>query len=223
MSSNMEAWNCFKLMVSVAIASQPRAGVNVLKIGTVSGEASLLAILCLIPNTMGRALSKAAAHAAETLASGCGVHPAEFSIVNTDVQQISEIGAAAPALRSHFGSIVEIRVAQESALAGTGAAWNPNLHSSDMPVVNGRRPKMAIEGVDLRISLQRLLTVLVLTIVPLSMVGLFVTDRGDKALERTVGSHFKMIADSKAGQISQFINDVVIAMGGLAAAPVVKE
>jgi Cache domain len=82
---------------------------------------------------------------------------------------------------------------------------------------------MAIEGVDLRISLQRLLTVLVLTIVPLSIVGLYITDRGDRALEQTVGSHFKMIADSKAGQISQFINDVVIAMGGLAAAPVVRE
>src|SRR5260370_621688 len=82
---------------------------------------------------------------------------------------------------------------------------------------------MAIEDVDLRISLQRLLTVLVLTIVPLSIVGFYVTDRGDNALGQTVGSHFKMIADSKAGQISQFINDVVIAMGGLAAAPVVGE
>ncbi len=62
-----------------------------------------------------------------------------------------------------------------------------------------------------------------LTIVPLSIVGLYVTGRGDKALERTMGSHFKMIADSKAGQISQYINDVVIAMGALAAAPAVME
>jgi hypothetical protein len=82
---------------------------------------------------------------------------------------------------------------------------------------------MAKEDVDLRISLQRLLTVLVLTIVPLSIVGFYVTDRGDKALEQTVGGHFKMIADSKAGQTSQFINDLAIAMGGLAAAPGVRE
>ena len=39
---------------------------------------------------------------------------------------------------------------------------------------------MATEGFDVRISLQRLLTVLLLTIVPLSILGLYLTTQGDK-------------------------------------------
>src|ERR1700730_2133772 len=82
---------------------------------------------------------------------------------------------------------------------------------------------MATDGFDLRISLQRLLVWLILTIVPLSIFGLYITARSDKALELAVGSHFKMIADSKAGQIGQFVNDLVVEMGALASAPAVRE
>ena len=76
---------------------------------------------------------------------------------------------------------------------------------------------MATEGVDVRISLQRLLIGLLLTIVPLSVAGLYITDRGDKALQQAIGSHFKIIADSKADQISQFVNDALMAVGAIAA------
>ena len=82
---------------------------------------------------------------------------------------------------------------------------------------------MATEGVDVRISLQRLLIGLLLTIVPLSVAGLYVTDRGDNALQQSIGSHFKIIADSKADQISQFVNDAVMEVGAIAAAPAVTE
>jgi hypothetical protein len=82
---------------------------------------------------------------------------------------------------------------------------------------------MATEGVDVRISLQRLLIGLFLTIIPLSVAGLYITDRGDKALQQAIGSHFKIIADSKADQIAQFVNDTVMAVGAIAAAPAVTE
>ena len=82
---------------------------------------------------------------------------------------------------------------------------------------------MATEGVDVRISLERLLVGLLLTIVPLSVAGLYVTDRGDNALQQAIGSHFKIIADSKADQISQFVNDAVMEVGAIAAATAVTE
>src|ERR1700752_4332609 len=82
---------------------------------------------------------------------------------------------------------------------------------------------MATEDVDVRISLQWLLIGLLLTIVPLSVAGLYITDRGYKALQQAMGSHFKIIADSKADQISQLVNDAVTVMGEIATAPTVTE
>ena len=82
---------------------------------------------------------------------------------------------------------------------------------------------MATEGFDVRISLQRLLVGLILSIVPLSILGFYITAHSEKALEVAVGSHFKIIADSKAGQIGQFVNDLVVVMGALASVPDVRE
>jgi hypothetical protein len=82
---------------------------------------------------------------------------------------------------------------------------------------------MTTEGFDVRVSLQRLLIGLILAIVPLSILGFYITARSEKTLELAVGSHFKMIADSKAGQIGQFVNDLVVVTGALASAPAVRE
>ncbi len=82
---------------------------------------------------------------------------------------------------------------------------------------------MATEGFDVRISLQRLLVGLILSIVPLSILGFYITAYSEKALELAVGGHFKIIADSKAGQIGQFVNDLVVVMGALASVPAVRE
>ena len=82
---------------------------------------------------------------------------------------------------------------------------------------------MAAEGFDVRISLQRLLVGLILSIVPLSILGFYITAHSEKALELAVGGHFKIIADSKAGQIGQFVNDLVVVMGALASVPAVRE
>src|SRR5437870_11523444 len=82
---------------------------------------------------------------------------------------------------------------------------------------------MATAGFDVRISLQRLLVGLIFSIVPLSILGFYITAYSEKALELAVGSHFKIIADSKAGQIGQFVNDLVVVMGALASVPAVRE
>jgi Cache domain len=82
---------------------------------------------------------------------------------------------------------------------------------------------MATEGFDVRISLQRLLVGLILTIVPLSILGLYITARSDRLLQLAVGNHLKIIAESKAGQTGQFVNDLVVVMGALASAPSVRE
>ena len=82
---------------------------------------------------------------------------------------------------------------------------------------------MATEGFDVRISLQRLLVGMLLVIVPLSILGLYITTHSDKVLQSTVGNHFRIIAESKAGQIGQFVNDLVVIMGALASSPAVRE
>ena len=78
---------------------------------------------------------------------------------------------------------------------------------------------MATEGFDVRISLQRLLVGLILSIVPLSILGFYITAYSEKAVELSVGSQFKIFADSKAGQIGQSVNDLVVVMCALASVP----
>src|SRR2546425_8136945 len=82
---------------------------------------------------------------------------------------------------------------------------------------------MSTDGFDVRSSLQRLLAGLISSSVPLSILGFYITAYSEKALELAVGGHFKIIADSKAGQIGQFVNDLVVVMGALASVPAVRE
>src|SRR6266567_3756012 len=79
------------------------------------------------------------------------------------------------------------------------------------------------QGFELRISLQRLLTGLVLIIVPLSIVGLYITSQSDTNLERAVGTHFKTVAEAAAAEAAQFMTDRVIDVGIMAVEPAVVE
>lgn len=82
---------------------------------------------------------------------------------------------------------------------------------------------MAGESLELRISFKRLLIGLLLTVVPISLAGLYAITRSDQELRRTVGSHFKIFAEVAAWEVSQFIHDRVLDTGKLAAAgPVVE-
>src|SRR5258708_6262049 len=75
------------------------------------------------------------------------------------------------------------------------------------------------DGFELRISLQRLLTVLVLVIVPFSAVGLYLTHQSDKNLERTVGAHFETLAEALALETAHFITDRMMDLGVMAVEP----
>lgn len=75
----------------------------------------------------------------------------------------------------------------------------------------------------IRLPLLKLLIGLVLTLVPICAVGLYAISHTEKAMDRTVGNHFRTIAQSTASEVSQFINDRVLSVGTMAANPVVTE
>ncbi len=77
------------------------------------------------------------------------------------------------------------------------------------------------ESFEFRISFRRLLIGLLLTVVPISVVALYAITKSDKELQRTIGTHFKIFAESTAKEVSDFIHERVIQVGGMAAAPAV--
>lgn len=60
---------------------------------------------------------------------------------------------------------------------------------------------------DVQISLQKLLTGLIVVIVPLSIVGLYLTSNSDTSLQQNVGAHFKTIAQADSALASQFFGE----------------
>ena len=70
---------------------------------------------------------------------------------------------------------------------------------------------------DVKISLQKLLTALVGLIVPLTIVGLYLTSYSDNRLQQTVGAYFKGMAQADGDLVSQFINDRMADVNTLAA------
>lgn len=75
------------------------------------------------------------------------------------------------------------------------------------------------EKFELRFSLPKLLIGLLLTVVPISLVGLYSILESQKSLERTVGHYFKTMADSTAAATAHFITDRVVEVGVIAAQP----
>src|ERR1700676_2930309 len=82
---------------------------------------------------------------------------------------------------------------------------------------------MLSDNFELRISLQKLLIGRTLSIVPLSVAGLYVTTHSDRSVQQTVGTHFRAIAQAKGDQLSQFLNERVLACAALAADPTVRD
>jgi len=72
---------------------------------------------------------------------------------------------------------------------------------------------------DIQISLQKLLTGLIVVIVPLSVVGLYLTSNADSSLQQTVGMHFRIVAQTDAAAASQFIRDRIIDVSAIAVDP----
>ena len=82
---------------------------------------------------------------------------------------------------------------------------------------------MPFDTLEIRISLQKLLIGLILVIVPLSVVGLYLTSEAETSLKQTIGAHFRSIAQTEGTATSQFINDRVLEVAVLARNPAVAD
>lgn len=71
----------------------------------------------------------------------------------------------------------------------------------------------------LRIPLHKLLIGLLVTVVPISIAGLYSLSQSDRALESAIGAQFKTIATSTASEISRFVHDRVVHVGVVARQP----
>jgi hypothetical protein len=78
---------------------------------------------------------------------------------------------------------------------------------------------MAIDRLEVRVSITKVLVALIVIIVPLSIVGLILTARSDKALDNSIGNDFKTIADMYSSEVSQFVRDRVADVNIMAAEP----
>jgi len=87
-------------------------------------------------------------------------------------------------------------------------------------MANRMEAAMALE---IRLSLQRLLIGLIVVIVPLSILGLYLTSESNGNLRQVVGGHLRTIARTDGVVASQFIEDRVADVSALAAEPAVLE
>ncbi|MGA7625873.1 MAG: hypothetical protein WB630_22760, partial [Candidatus Acidiferrales bacterium] len=78
---------------------------------------------------------------------------------------------------------------------------------------------MPFDSLELRISLQRLLLGLVIVIVPLSLVGLYITSESVSSQEEANGAHVRIVAQAASGTVSQFVDNLVTEIGSIALAP----
>src|SRR5260370_39087431 len=72
---------------------------------------------------------------------------------------------------------------------------------------------------DIQISLHKLLTGLIVVIVPLSVVGLYLTSNADSSLQQTVGMYFRTMAQTEAASTSQFISGRIVDVQAVAGDP----
>lgn len=80
---------------------------------------------------------------------------------------------------------------------------------------------MALDRFEVRVSITKLLLGLIIVIVPLSIVGLILTERSDKALDKSIGTDFKTVAEMYGNEVSQFIPDRILDLKTIAADPAI--
>jgi hypothetical protein len=79
------------------------------------------------------------------------------------------------------------------------------------------------EQFEFRVSAPKLLAGLLLSVIPISVAGLFSISQTHKSLEKTIGNHFKSMAESTAAATSQFIRDRVVDVGLIAVEPAIVD
>lgn len=70
---------------------------------------------------------------------------------------------------------------------------------------------------EVRLSITKLLIVLVVVIVPLSILGLVLTQRSDQSLDSAIGSDYKALAQTYSNEVNDFIRDRVADVNAMAA------
>jgi len=80
---------------------------------------------------------------------------------------------------------------------------------------------MPVEKLELRVSFKRLLIGLLITVVPISIVGIYAITKSDSELQHMVGTHFKIFAESTAQELTVFIEKGVRNVGTMATEPAI--
>jgi hypothetical protein len=78
-----------------------------------------------------------------------------------------------------------------------------------------------MDRLEIRVSLTKVLLILIVVIVPLSIVGLVLTENSDRSLDNAIGNDFKSIAQLYSNQVSQYFRDRVADVIVLASNPVI--
>jgi len=82
---------------------------------------------------------------------------------------------------------------------------------------------MPAEKFEFRISFKRLLIGLLVTVAPISIVGLYAITKSDSELQHTIGTHFKIFAESTTQEVNLFIGERVMHVGTIATEPSIIE
>jgi Cache domain len=78
-----------------------------------------------------------------------------------------------------------------------------------------------MDRLEVRVSLTKVLLVLIVVIVPLSIVGLVLTERSDRSLDNSIANNFKSMAQLYSNQASQYVRDRAADAVILASNPVI--
>ena len=74
-----------------------------------------------------------------------------------------------------------------------------------------------MEHFEVRLSITKLLIVLVVVIVPLSILGFVLTERSDRSLDNAIGNDYKALAQTYSNDVGEFMHDRVADVNAMAA------
>ena len=78
-----------------------------------------------------------------------------------------------------------------------------------------------MDRLEVRVSITKVLLCLIVVIVPLSVVGLILTQNSDKALDNSIGNNFRTMAQIYSNEVSEFMLDRVHDVMAMSADPVI--
>lgn len=70
---------------------------------------------------------------------------------------------------------------------------------------------------EVRLSITKLLIVLIVVIVPLSVIGFVLTERSDKSLDNAIGNDYKALAQTYSSEVADYMSDRVADVNAMAA------